>query len=94
MFSLVQGKSRRKKEEVQDRIARAQRAILNPSTDPQRFLDEEDPDLSIRRELTFSTNCVSLQISGDDVEDLSFVDLPGQLLLLLITHLLIQSYDY
>ena len=66
------------KEEVEDRIRRAQRAILNPSTDPRRFLDDDDPEL-IGRELTFSTNSVSLQISGDDVQDLSFCDLPGKL---------------
>ncbi|KAI0740579.1 P-loop containing nucleoside triphosphate hydrolase protein [Earliella scabrosa] len=63
------------KDEVEDRIRRAQRAILNPSTDPKRFL-EDDEDV-LQRELTFSTNTVSLQISGPDVQDLSFCDLPG-----------------
>ncbi|TBU52257.1 P-loop containing nucleoside triphosphate hydrolase protein [Dichomitus squalens] len=64
------------KDEVEDRIRRAQRAILNPSIDYRRFLEDDDPDLS-GRELTFSTNSVSLQISGEDVQDLSFCDLPG-----------------
>jgi hypothetical protein len=64
------------KAEVEERIRRAQRAILNPSTSSRRFLDGDDEDPE-QRELTFSTNCVSLQISGRDVADLSFVDLPG-----------------
>lgn len=64
------------KAEVEDRIRRAQRAILNPSTDSRRFLDDDDPE-TLARELTFSINSVSLQISGDDVQDLSFCDLPG-----------------
>jgi hypothetical protein len=33
-------------------------------------------------ELSFSTNCVSLQISGPSVADLSFCDLPGEFLFL------------
>ncbi|KAI1783118.1 P-loop containing nucleoside triphosphate hydrolase protein [Ganoderma leucocontextum] len=65
------------KAEVEDRIRRAQRAILNPSTDPRRFLDDDDDPEPLGRELTFSTNSVSLQISGEDVQDLSFCDLPG-----------------
>jgi hypothetical protein len=49
---------------------------LNPSIPISHFLggEDEDPD---QRQLTFSTNCVSLQISGRDVADLSFCDLPG-----------------
>ena len=64
------------KAEVEERIRRAQRAVLNPSTPPRDFLEgpDEDPD---ERQLTFSKNCVCLEISGADVADLSFVDLPG-----------------
>ncbi|PCH35504.1 hypothetical protein WOLCODRAFT_145834 [Wolfiporia cocos MD-104 SS10] len=64
------------KAEVEERIRRAQRAILNPSVSPRHFLDglDEDPDDGER---TFSSNCVSLEISGNDVADLSFCDLPG-----------------
>ncbi|KAI8978167.1 P-loop containing nucleoside triphosphate hydrolase protein [Trametes punicea] len=63
------------KSEVEERIRLAQRAILSPSTDSNEFLKDgvEFP----ARELSFSTNCVCLQISGPDVEDLSFCDLPG-----------------
>lgn len=66
------------KSEVEERIRRAQRAILNPSIPISHFLDGEDEDPD-QRQLTFSTNCVSLQISGRDVADLSFCDLPGNL---------------
>lgn len=64
------------KEEVEGRIRRAQRAVLNPSSDARHFLDGDDMDPP-DRELTFSINCVCLEISGSDVADLSFVDLPG-----------------
>jgi hypothetical protein len=65
------------KVEVEERIRRAQRAILNPSTEFRHFLQGKDEDPE-QRQLTFSTNCVSLQISGREVADLSFVDLPGR----------------
>jgi hypothetical protein len=66
-----------KHDEVEGRIRRAQLAILDPSIDPQYFLNagedwEFDPP-----ELSFSGDCVSLEISGPDVADLSFCDLPG-----------------
>ncbi|KAG9308178.1 P-loop containing nucleoside triphosphate hydrolase protein [Chiua virens] len=63
------------KSEVEDRIRRAQRAILNPSNDPKQYLEEED--LSDESEVSFSKNYVSLEISGPELTDLSFVDLPG-----------------
>jgi len=66
----------RDKEEVEERIRRAQRAILRPSQDPDTFLSGPDED-SGNRELTFSKNCVSLEISGPELTDLSFCDLPG-----------------
>ncbi|KAJ7452986.1 P-loop containing nucleoside triphosphate hydrolase protein [Mycena galericulata] len=62
------------KSEVEDRIRRAQRAILNPSKPARSFLDDDDEDAP---EISFSTNYISLQISGPLVADLSFVDLPG-----------------
>lgn len=66
------------KSQVEERIRRAQRAILNPSTARKRYLDGEEED-GAESELSFSINCVSLQISGPDVADLSFCDLPGTL---------------
>ena len=67
------------KEEVEERIRRAQRAILNPNTPPSHFLDGEDVS---EAQDTFSPNCVLLHISGRDVPDLSFCDLPGMVQLL------------
>ncbi|KIK36073.1 hypothetical protein CY34DRAFT_544266 [Suillus luteus UH-Slu-Lm8-n1] len=65
------------KADVEDRIRRAQRAILNPSINEQKFLHELEDQTDDQAELSFSRNCVSLEISGKDVADLSFVDLPG-----------------
>ena len=64
------------KTEVEDRIRRAQRAILNPSKPSKQFLLDTAEDTQ-DSELSFSSNCVSLQISGPEVADLSFCDLPG-----------------
>ena len=67
------------KSQVEERIRRAQRAILRPSQNPDMFLSGPDGDPDYR-ELTFSKNCVSLEISGPELTDLSFCDLPGALL--------------
>jgi hypothetical protein len=67
----------RKPRDVEERLRRAQRAILNPSIDPEQFLD--NTYTNARNALNFSTNCVSLEIKGPDVTDLSFCDLPGEL---------------
>lgn len=60
---------------VEDCIRRAQCAILNPSKNPSKYLYEDG--ISEGNELSFSKNYVSLEISGKDLADLSFVDLPG-----------------
>lgn len=62
---------------VEERIRRAQRAILNPQKSAKHFLENKDEDQD-SSELSFSNNCVSLQVSGPDVADLSFCDLPGE----------------
>lgn len=67
------------KRHVEERIRRAQRAILCPSRNPELFLSGPDEDAE-RRDITFSKNCVSLEISGPELTDLSFCDLPGALL--------------
>ncbi len=71
------------KAEVEERMRHAQRAILNPSRPSSDFLDMDDEDI-YENELSFSTNCVSLQISGPGVADLSFCDLPGTSILFLV----------
>ena len=61
---------------MEERIRQAQRAILNPSKPFQGFLEGKE-ESQHSAELSFSNNCVSLQISGPDLADLSFCDLPG-----------------
>ena len=66
------------KSQVEERIRRAQRAILNPHKPTESFLTNPEADFSQQRsQLSFSMNCITLQISGPDVADLSFCDLPG-----------------
>jgi hypothetical protein len=74
--SLEFGDAIYSKAHVTERIRRAQCAILNPDTPFTYFLDAP-PDALEQRHLPFSSNSVCLEISGSDVEDLSFVDLPG-----------------
>lgn len=68
------------KTEVEERIRRAQLAILNPQIPAKSFLHGEANDegsMHTQGQLSFSHNSVTLQISGPDVADLSFCDLPG-----------------
>lgn len=65
------------KKHVEERIRRAQRAILNPSVSHEIFLSGPDRDPDTKHELSFSKNCVCLELSGPDLTDLSFCDLPG-----------------
>ena len=76
--------------EVEERIRRAQRAILSGSTNYRKFLEGEDESLEEPR-LSFSANCVSLQISGRHLADLSFCDLPGAFPFLMPFWLLLRS---
>ena len=64
---------------VEERIRRAQFAILNPKRDPLSFLNAPlDGIVNDLDALSFSSNCISVRISGKGVDDLSFVDLPGK----------------
>ena len=65
------------KSDVEERIRRAQRAILNPSTSHETFLTGPDVDPDGGSEIGFSKNCVCLELRGPDLTDLSFCDLPG-----------------
>ncbi|VDC00608.1 unnamed protein product [Peniophora sp. CBMAI 1063] len=60
--------------QVTERIRRAQRAILNPSRDPDDYLHGPEPQAD---DSSFSSDCIVLKIRGRDVTDLLFVDLPG-----------------
>ncbi|KAF8340500.1 uncharacterized protein EI90DRAFT_2906014, partial [Cantharellus anzutake] len=65
--------------DVEDRLRRAQEAILSPALDdpnfPDSFLNNERAPNA--RTVSFSHNFISMTIKGPDVVDLSFVDLPG-----------------
>ncbi|KAI5120167.1 hypothetical protein M0805_008434 [Coniferiporia weirii] len=60
--------------EVEDRLKKAQLAILNPSRPPTDFLYNLLPTSS---GLRFSKNYISVQVQGPNVTDISFYDLPG-----------------
>ena len=62
--------------DVEERIRRAQLAILNPGTPADDFLTVDLP-FSQTNESRFSKNSIILDISGPGVDDLAFVDLPG-----------------
>ncbi|KAI6139724.1 P-loop containing nucleoside triphosphate hydrolase protein [Pisolithus tinctorius] len=64
------------KAHVEERIRQAQSAILNPNTDHEKFLEGVKVPAE-ENETSFSRNYVSLEISGRELADLSFVDLPG-----------------
>ncbi|KAH7334233.1 P-loop containing nucleoside triphosphate hydrolase protein [Rhizoctonia solani] len=66
--------------EIEDRIRRAQLAILAPNEDPTSFLSRDlkgDPVQS--GGVAFSENYISVEISGPGVTNLSFCDLPGMI---------------
>ena len=74
------GQSINRIEEVEERIRRAQIAILNPSmsfNDPKRYLSStfgENP----ATEIAFSYNTVVVLVEGVNMTDLTFCDLPGK----------------
>ena len=76
--NVIFGETLKDKSKVEERIRRAQYAILNPRRDSLSFLNA--PVSSLANDLgtlSFSSNCISVRISGKGVDDLSFVDLPG-----------------
>ncbi|KAG8987401.1 hypothetical protein FRB90_003367, partial [Tulasnella sp. 427] len=62
-------------EDVEKMLRRAQRAILRPELDPTLFIDDSDLHV-FGVPLTFSGNCVCIQVTGPKVPDLYFYDLP------------------
>lgn len=59
-------------------ISRAQLAILNPQKDPAQYIPGTPAEItSEAREAEFSPNVVCIYISGPNLPDLSFYDLPG-----------------
>lgn len=66
------------REDVQERIRRAQLAILNPTVEHATFLNA-DMNAQYPSSRSFSQNCVIVFLEGRDLSDLNFVDLPGAL---------------
>jgi hypothetical protein len=73
------------KRQLEVALRRAQLAILNPGVTPSRFVDfdiaslaENELPLGSTRQLQFSSNVICLDLSGRDLVDLSFIDLPGK----------------
>jgi len=71
---------------VEAALRRAQLAILNPSVSANDWAQATDADvqkakegslaLGSKKQFSFSTNLVCIDISGPDVTDLAFLDLP------------------
>ena len=73
------GETMRDPAEVENRLRRAQYAVLNfyaNDQDPEKFL-EEAVDFGALAPLGFSRNVVHLKVSGPDLVDVTFIDLPG-----------------
>lgn len=66
------------KTEVEDRLRRAQRAILCPTLAPEVFLTGTRNHDTTHVAQTFSQNCVCIRVAGPKVPDLFFFDLPGK----------------
>jgi hypothetical protein len=62
------------KSEVMER--RVRRVVLRPSPPTDDFLSGPESDFD-QPEVSFSSNCIVLRISGPDVTGLNFIDLPG-----------------
>ncbi|KAG8994201.1 hypothetical protein FRB90_000509 [Tulasnella sp. 427] len=71
------GPSISNKADVTERLRRAQRAILRPSLDATKFLDDSDLGMGGHKALSFSKNYVCIHVQGPEVPDLTFYDLPG-----------------
>lgn len=70
--------------QVEPMLRRAQAAVLNPHLSEEKFVEMGEEKLKAskvegRKSLLFSRNIVCIELSGPDLVDLSFVDLPGTL---------------
>ena len=70
------------KDDVELSLRRAQAAVLNPEFPPSFFVSISEHDLAAvmlnnDKTLRFSRNVLCVDISGPDLTDLAFVDLPG-----------------
>jgi len=65
--------------EVEMRIRQAQQALLNPDMPMEMFLTSRG--MSKPSALRFTRNSIVVEIKGQGVDDLAFVDLPGRYIL-------------
>ena len=74
------------KAEVELMLRRAQAAVLCQNKSMETFVDMDEEDVRqatrVSGGVPFSRNVVCVELSGPDLTDLSFVDLPGKKLLL------------
>ncbi|GAB1526655.1 hypothetical protein RhiTH_009827 [Rhizoctonia solani] len=63
--------------EMEVRIAQAQLAVLNSGTDPSTFLAMDPTKIKTKGGSGFTNNSVIVDLAGDGLADLNFVDLPG-----------------
>lgn len=57
--------------QVEERLRRAQRAVLSPNTNPNDFLDTPEDECP-PAELSFTSDYVEIEISDRDLTNLSF----------------------
>ena len=72
------------KSQVEPMLRRAQAAVLNPHISEEKFVEMGEEKLKAskvdgRKSLLFSRNVVCIELTGPELVDLSFVDLPGEL---------------
>ncbi|KAI9847989.1 MAG: hypothetical protein M1838_000688 [Thelocarpon superellum] len=65
------------KDEVEKVISQAQQAILNPHENPMKYRHDDGLTHHLSSREQFSPNVVRLDISGPNLPNLSFTDLPG-----------------
>lgn len=68
--------------DVELAIRRAQAAVLNPDSPSSFFVGMSEQELTDtsannQKALSFSCNAICVDLSGPDLTDLSFIDLPG-----------------
>ncbi|OJT07871.1 hypothetical protein TRAPUB_1234, partial [Trametes pubescens] len=70
--------ARRSQREVEHMLRRAQEAVLHPDVKFEVFLEDGwQEKVKGKQPLRFSQNIVCIELTGPDLTDLSFVDLPG-----------------
>ena len=79
MHELEFGPVLTRSEDVELTLRRAQACVLNPAMSQDDFLNMSLEELRKSRpnQLKFSRNAVCVDISGPQLVDLAFVDLPG-----------------